>query len=357
LCVLAAAGVLSAQTHTPSGFSDFFPEAAEIGASTRDFGPVFEDAASLAKVTNGNLAADVGFIRYERAVYSGASPLSIEVFTLLDSLAAYSLLTLLGENPVLPGPPGDAFTAGNNSFLFARGRIFVRVLGKGAPGELLEKSAAVVSAKTEHIPGGGRPGLIDYFPSEGYDVSGLRYFPSHDAYKTWTGGKTPYYIDTNSDMEIAIARYFAGNRSGTFSLLKFPTPELAEEYYDELAVSAAPDSASIYARRAGPLIACLEGNFDPISANRLLSAVRFGYSLHWIDDDGNNAGVIWGVPRVILASVVNSLIFSLAACVIAVFIGFTIGTGRFALRRYKEKRSPVPLEEDPGFTRLNLRKR
>ena len=357
LCVLATAGVLSAQVRPPSGFSDFFPEAAEIGASTRDFGPVFEDAASLAKLTNGKLVSDVGFIRYERADYSGASPLSIEVFTLLDSLAAYSLLTLLGENPVQPGPPGDAFTAGNNSFLFARGRIFVRVLGKGDTGELLEKSAAIVGAKTEHISGVGRPGLIDYFPSDGYDASSLRYFPSQDAYKTWAGGKKPDYIDTNGDMEIATARYFVENRSGTFSLMKFPTPELAEEYYDELAAPAVPNGLSIYARRAGPLVACLEGDFDPVSANRLLSEVRFSYSLHWINDDGNNAGIIWGVPRVILSSVVNSLIFSLAACVIAVFIGFAIGTGRFALRRYKEKRSPVPVEEDPGFTRLNLRKR
>jgi hypothetical protein len=368
ICVLAAAGVLSAQTQgaedAPSGFSDFFPEAAEIGASSRTFSPAFEDTAGLAKVTDGKLVSDVGFTRYERADYSGALPLSIEVFTLLDSHAAYSLLTLLRENHVQPGPPGDAFTAGNDGFLFARGRLFVRIMGKGEKSassdmkELLEKSAAAIGAKMERVSSGAQPGLFAYFPPEGYDASSLRYFPSQDAYKTWTKGNHPEYIDTNYDMEIATARYSAGNGSGTVSMLKFPTPELAEEYYDELAasISAVPGSLSIYARRAGPLVACLEGNFDPVSAHRLLSGVKFGYSLHWIDDDGKNGGVVWGIPKVILQAVVNSLIFSLTAGVAAVLIGLMIGAGWFLFRQYKDKRNPRPLEEDPYFNRLNLKR-
>ena len=358
--ILALFGTLTAQTQAPSGFSDFFPETDEIDASSRTFGPGFEDAAGLAKVTDGKLVSDVGFIRYERADYSGASPLSIEVFTLLDSHAAYSLLSLLRENQIQPGPPGDAFADGNDGFLFTRGRFFIRILGKGASRELLEKSAVAVSAKTERVSSGGQPGLFDYFPADGYDASSLRYFPSYDAYKTWTKGrKTPEYIGADRDMEIATARYFAGNRSGTVFLLKFPTPELAEEYYDELAasISALTDSLSIYARRTGPLVACLEGNFDPVSANRLLSGVQFGYSLHWIDDDGNNTGVVWGIPSVILKAVVHSLIFSLVAGVTAVLIGLAIGVGWFTLREYKDKRSPRPLEEDPYYIRLNLRKR
>jgi len=357
--VLALVGTLSAQTQAPSGFSDFFPEAAEIDASSRTFGPGFEDAVGLAKVTNGKLVSDVGFVRYERADYSGTSPLSIEVFTLLDSHAAYSLLTLLRENQIQSGPPGDAFTAENDGFLFARGRFFVRIIGKGAPKEMLEKSATAVSAKTEPLSGGGQPGLFDYFPVDGYDASSLRYFPSQDAYKTWTKGKIPEYIDTNYDMEIAMARYFVGNRSGTVSLLKFPTPELAEEYYDELAasVSAIPAGLSIYARRAGPLVACLEGNFDPVSAYSLLSEVKFSYSLHWIDEDGKSAGVVWGIPSIILRAVVHSLIFSLIAGVASILIGLVIGVGRFMLREYNDKRSPRPLEEDPYYIRLNLRKR
>ena len=361
-CVLVTAPALSAQALEPSGFSDFFPEASEIDAVSRTFSQAFEDAAGLSKIKDGKLVSDVGFIRYERADYSGASPLSIEIFTLLDSTAAYSLLTLLGESPVQPGPPGDAFTAGSDGFLFARSRIFVRILGKDgnvAPKELLEKSAAVIGAKTERLSGGARPGLIEYFPPDGYDASSLRYFPSRDAYNTWTGGKAPEYINTNYDVEIATARYLAGNRRGTVSMLKFPTPELAEEYYDELAalVATVPDGLSIYARRAGPLVACLEGDFDPVSAGRLLSEVKFSYSLHWIDEDGGNGGrIVWGIPSVILLTVANSLILCLVITIFAVLLGLALGAGNFALRQYRDKHSAEPLDDYPDNW-LNLKKR
>lgn len=357
--VLTTVCALSAQT--PSGFSEYFPEAAEINADSRISGLVFNDAAGLVKITGGKLVADVGFVRYERVDYSGVSPLSIEVFTLLDFKAAYSLLTLLRENPIQTGPPGDAFTAVNDGLMFSHSRFFVRILGKGAPKELLEKSAEAIVAKM--MPSNGeRPGLPDYFPADGYDASSLRYFPSPDAYKTWTRGKVPEYIDTNYDMEIATARYFAESRSGTVFMLKFPTPELAEEYYDELAVSmpAVPGGLSIYARRAGTLVATLEGDFDPVSAGKLLSSVKFGYSMRWIygDENASKGGVVWGIPSVILKAVAHSLIFSLIACVVAILIGLAIGAGRFALRQYKEKRHPKPLlEDDTGHTRLNLRNR
>ena len=360
--MLVASAALSAQAQTPSGFSDFFPEASEIDAVSRTFSQAFDDAAGLSKVKDGKLVSDVGFVRYERADYSGASPLSVEIFTLLDSAAAYSLLTLLGENPVQPGPPGDAFAAGNDGFLFARSRIFVRILGKdgsGAPRELLEKSATVIGSKTDRLSGGARPGLIEYFPPDGYDASSLRYFPSRDAYNTWTGGKAPDYINMDYDVEIATARYLAGNRRGTVSMLKFPTPELAEEYYDELAalVATLPNGLSIYARRAGPLVACLEGDFDPVSAGRLLSGVKFSYSLHWIDENGGNGGrVVWGIPSVILLTVANSLILCLVITIFAVLLGLALGTGNFALRQYRDKHSAEPLDDYPDNW-LNLKKR
>lgn len=359
VCVLAIAGTLSAQNQDTSGLPGYFPEAAEIGAFSRIPGAGFEDAAGLAKVADGGLVSSVGFTRYARADYSGASPLSIEVFTLLDFKAAYSLLTLLRENPVQAGPPGDAFTTGNNGLLFAQGRFFVRIgspLGKDTPKELLEKSAAAAGAKI--MPSGGeRPELLDYFPPNGFDASSLRYFPSADAYKIWTKGKAPEYIGANYDTEIATARYFTDGNSGTIFMLKFPTPELAEEYYDELAFSASapPEGSSIYARRAGPLVAVLEGNFNTVSAGRLLSDVKFSYSMRWVYGDEKNTGVVWGIPGVVLSAVVNSLIFSFIAVIVAILIGSSIGLGRFALRQYREKRSPKSLEDDPRFTRLNLR--
>ena len=356
--VLAASCALSAQSQITGGFPDYFPEASEIGADSRAFSLAFENAADLVKVKNGRLASNVGFTRYERADYSGAAPLSIEVFTLLDSYAAYSLLTLLRDNHIHTGPPGAAYTIGDDVFLFARGRIFVRILGKGAPKELLERSAAAVSAKMG-TSSGEPPRLPDYFPPDGYAADSMKYFPSPEAYKTWAGDKTPEYIDTNYDMEIAAARYSTGSYSGTFYLMKFPNPELAEGYYDDLAVLAPTVSVglSLYAGRVGPLVAVLEGDFDPVSAGRLLSAVKFSYSMHWVYGEEPVANVIWGVPVVVLKAVVGSLIFSAIAVVAAILTGLALGGGRYALRQYKGKRSPQLFKDESGITRLNLWKR
>jgi len=356
VCILAAAGALPAQTGTPSDFPGYFPEAAEIDASARSFNSSFEGTAGLAKIANGRLVSDVGFVRYERVDYSGASPFSIEVFTLLDSLAAYSLLTLLREGEVQSGPPGDAFADGNSSFLFAHGRLFVRITGKGAAKELLEKTADAVNAKIETF-GGEQPRLLEYLPPDGYDASSLRYFVSQDAYRTWTSGKLPDYIDTNYEMEIATARYFTGSHSGTIHLVRFPTPELAEEYYDEFAgsLSTIPDGFSIYARRAGSMVAVLEGNFDHVSAVSLLSAINVSYSLRWIDDAGTG-GTIWGIPSVILVTVANSIIFSIVVIVIAILVGSATGYALFTLRRRRAERSTKSIvEEDYDLTWLNLR--
>jgi len=353
--MLAAVGALSAQTRPADGLADFFPEAAEIDSTSRAFSAGFEDAAGLAKVKDGKLISDVGFIRYERADYSGTTPLSIEVFTLLDSYAAYSLVTLLRENHIRTGPPGDVFTIGDESLLFVHGRIFVRISGKGTPGELLEKTAEAVSSKTA-ASSGELPRLAEYFPSAGYDADTLRYFPSAAVYKTWAGVKTPEYIRADYDMEIAVARYFTGNHSGTVSIMKFPTPELAEAYQDDIALSMTevPFGISIYTRSVGPLVAILEGDFDHVSASRLLSALKFSYSMHWVYGEENAAAVIWGVPGVVLTAVAASLIFSAIAISASVLFGLALGGGRYAFRRYKEKSFPQLFADDSGITRLNL---
>ncbi|MDR0842855.1 MAG: hypothetical protein LBP68_05475 [Acidobacteriota bacterium] len=207
---------------------------------------------------------------------------------------------------------------------------------------------------------GASPKLFGYLPKQGLDASSLRYFPSATSYEAGEKEVETAYINTSCDvcdMEIAQARYRDGGRDGMLSLMKFPTPELAEEYYDRLAISpsAAGNGRSVYARRTGQLVAVLEGNFNPLSADKLLGTIKFGYSIRWDSGEKKHTGVIWGIPTSILKAVVGSLVFSLIAGACAILIGIAIGVGRFTLRRYKEKRSPKPAEDDAGFTRLNLK--
>ena len=350
---LMMVGMAFAQT--PAGQSGYFPAADEIDVSLQisDFG--FEGPEGLTETRESKLIADVGFVRYDCRDYSNLdTSMKIEIFTLLDSHAAWSLLTLLRNNSVKDGPPGEAFVVDDNTLLFAQERFFVRIRGIGIAEELLIKSSAAVSSRIDR-PGGKKPSSIAHLPQNGYDASSLRYFPSAASYDTWTKGEKPTYVDTSYDMEIAQARYRIDNQTGIITLMRFPTPELSEDYFDGLAVtsSSVTEGLSIYARHTGPLIAILEGNFNSQSADELLASVKFGYLVRW--DKGDLDKIIWGVPTNILGAVVNSLIFSAIAGIGAILLGIAIGAGRFAVRGYRARRYPQLVEDDPDFTRLRLR--
>jgi hypothetical protein len=335
---------------------NYFPDENELGNMLHlSLNSEFEDSAKLSKVSDGKLISDVGFLKYISHTYSAKnSSLMMEVVELVDARAAYSLLTLLRKAPIQNGQPGDAHAMASDSICFAQGRRFVRINSRDLPKEIQEKAAAAASKRlgTEH---GEPPSLISHLPKPGYDASSLRYFPAISAYGNYVKSSASACINTKYDMEIAQARYFVNSRSGIISLLKFPTPELAEEYYAALAIPASSqlDGLTVYVKRAGPLIACLEGNFDPQSADKLLNSVKFSYSVRWVFDKANNTKIIWGIPLGVLGAVVNSLFFVAILCVVSMLIGAIVAVVRFYLRTSSSKHSTGD-EEETYISRLRL---
>jgi hypothetical protein len=340
-----------------SDAASYFPEESDLGIQLPVSTNVeFENSAKLSEIADGKLVSDVGFSKYFGRTYTARnSSLTIEVFELLDSSAAYSLVTLLRKTSFQSGPPGDFLSKISDSICFAQGRRFVRIRTQDLPETILEKAATTVSKRlgSEH---GELPSLISHLPKSGYDSSSLHYFPAIAAYKNYVKGKSAAYILTPSDMEIAQARYFVDSRSGIITLLKLPTPELAEEYYSELSLppSSQSEGLSVYAKRAGPLIALLEGNFDPQSADKLLKSVQFSYSVRWVDDKVNNTKVIWGIPLGVLGAVVNSLFFVAILCVASILFGAIVAIVRFSLKTFFDKRSPND-ENENNISQLRLR--
>ena len=88
------------------------------------------------------------------------------------------------------------------------------------------------------------------------------------------------------------------NQTGILSLVGFPTIQLAEEYFESLFGLMDHDSKSqLYFKKSGPMLAILEGDFAPRTADRLLSTIEFSYSVKWIYDaknrgSGRNVGGI-----------------------------------------------------------------
>jgi hypothetical protein len=337
LTALSAAPVQSAAKPV-----SYFPEEKDLGYPLSiSLNTTFEDPAKLSKIADGTLISDVGFSKYSGRTYAGnTASLVIEFFELLDARAAYSLLTLLRTSSLQNGPPGDTFANITGGLCFAQGRRFVRIRFQNLPEEIAKQTATFISKRI----GSARenpPSLVSHLPKSGFDSAGLRYFPAISAYENYVKSKPAAYINPRYDMEIAQARYISDGHSGVLSLLKLPTPELAEEYFSEISLpsSAQWEGQSVYVKRVGPLVAFLEGNFDPTSSDRLLKSVKFGYSIRWVDKKGS-AKVIWGIPFGVLGAVVNSLIFVAILSVLSILLGTLVAVVRFLKRAASEKRSP-----------------
>jgi hypothetical protein len=328
-----------------------FPDLQKIASEKQ-----FEDPAQVVKVPDGKLISDVGFRKYDSRIYSlgSSGSMSIEILTLQDTRAAYSLLTLLRDSAIHDGPPGDAFTKTGDGIRFAQGKRWVRIQGRGTPEDLVRRVAVSVSNRMgQHRV--KLPSLVSYLPRKGYDAASLRYYPGMKAFESFSGSSTSLPFRINPDMEIVQAHYGLDNYAGTLYLLSFPTPEIAEDYYHGFNGAGAPATPShrTYLKRAGAVVGVLEGSFDPGTAEKILGTFKTSqsYSVQWVYEKSNRPKMVWGVPVGILSTVVKSLLFVVVLCGVSVLAGFAVAYLRVAIRC---KRSPDQAEKNE-ITRLRLR--
>ena len=350
----AAALQLQAQTSPPSG--DFFPGKGEFVQLQRVLGEKsFSDPARLREIENGRLISDVGFRNYAQRVYEieNSSRLSVEIITLIDYRAAFSLLSILRTAAIEFKGLGDAHASDLGGILFCQGRTFVRLQGPGVGEALMSKVAESISNRIG-IPDGKLPSLISYLPEAGMQIESLEYFPAIKAYETTRGVSLENSVAQRFEMEIARANYREGTSSGTLCLMMFPTVEMAEEYFKYLS-SPLPESAkkSIYINRSGLLLSELEGSFPARGAGKILDLIQYGYSVQWIKDDRPQTTIVWGIPVQILNTTVNSFFFVLLLCIVCIVLGSMLAGLRILLRVYVPK-NPLDDPERTEITRLKL---
>ncbi len=354
LAVLSTVACAAAQVSFVA--DSFFPADQEFQELQKAPGEEsFEDPALLAGVADGALFKDVGFEKYSRRQYKAAgSEITIEVVTLIDSRAAFSLLSILRASSLREGPPGDSFTFDAGTLRFARGRNWIRIQGRGAPADLIRRIAISMSNRIgpqKRKP----PSLISHLPKLGYDASTLRYFVGPDSFKAHSETRRGGYVEFASGMELAQARYTLQNQTGILSLSIFPTAQVAEGYYSELAGIASDRESAVrtYAKRAGPLLAILEGSFDPAVADRILDSIQYSYSIRWIYEKPKGK-IVWGIPTAILGTVVNSLLFVALLCVASIVMGAGYAIFRVLLRGHAPN-NPLDRPERTEITRLKMR--
>jgi hypothetical protein len=316
---------------------DYFPqEFAELKIVPPE--KVITGQSKLANVPNGDLISDVGFQRYAQRNYEfqKSKSLSIQVITLIDMKAAYSLMTLFGTSGMNSGPPGDEYSSDPHGIHFFQGNIWVEIKGEGIPEDFMKRIAISMSNRIGQLQG-KRPALISHLPKAGLDASTLKYFPGFKSFKTFTR-KLPVRIRAcGEDMEIAQAQYRENGEAGTLSMLYFPTNELAQDCYSKLTANSTQNSpGKAYVKTVGPLVGILEGSFDPGSANKILNSVQYSYSVQWIYEKKEKPSTFWGVPVAILRTVVKSVFFVSILAVLSIVAGVVFAFARFNFRGRKK---------------------
>jgi hypothetical protein len=331
LAVMTAA----AQSQT---VQDYFPSESEFKElKAVSPGKSFTEQAKLSHVVNGKLISDVGFQKYAQHAYEfeKSKPLSIEVITLSDMQAAYSLMTLLGNSDMHSGPPGDEYSSDAKAICFAQGKYWAQIKGQGVPEDFLKRVAMSVSNRIGPRQQ-KRPALISHLPKTGYDPSSVKYFPGLKSFESFTRKLPAWSRICCQDMEIAQAKYGLDGQTGTLSLLYFPTNEIAQDCYSGITAtpeSAEKDAGKVYVKTAGPLVGILEGPFEPGSANKILNSIQYSYSVQWIYEKKEKPSTIWGVPVAILGTVVKSVFFVVILAVLSIAAGVAFAFARFNYRR------------------------
>jgi|WetSurMetagenome_2_1015567.scaffolds.fasta_scaffold30348_2 hypothetical protein len=342
--------VAASASHGPFPAVSEFPELQKVLLDIS-----FDEPARLSRIDDGRLISAVGFEKYAKRIYSvgKSGEVSIAVTTLMDFRAAYSLLTLLSTSNLQEGPPGDTFSQNPTSIRFFQARYWVRIDGRDTSEDLLKQVAVWVSNQLS--PRGQKPpSLITHLPATGYDASSLKYFPGLKSFESYSGSQAFNSLKLNFDAEIAQARYALNNQIGNLTLLNFPTPEVGAEYFADFSASSfsEKDREKIYLKRAGPIVAILQGRMDPGSADKVLQSISHSYAVRWIFEKPKKARVMWGVPVRILHTVVNSLFFVILLCVLAILAG--AGAALFLFLRRRRSNAPGG-QGQTAPTRLRLR--
>ncbi len=349
VAILIAAPLAAQVQYVNDGFFPAALEFKEIKSvqAERDL----KNTAELAKLEYGPAFVEAGLLRYGERTYalSDTGSLSISIYTFGDGRAAYSALTLLAKSAIQTGPPGDFVAREGESLFFASGSNCVQIRSSSA-GDLPRRVATSIANRIGNHESKA-PSLIRHLPAGSCDPASIRYFVGPRALEYFGTRIAGENLAIPGDVEVVQAHCTVQDRTGTYSLLSFPTIQMAEEYFNSASLLNRDVSGKtgLFTRQTGPLVGILEGNFPAEAADKTLGLLKFSYAVKWIYEKNKPGQLIWGVPVRILGTVVRSIMFTALLCVLSIMAGVMIAAGRVYVRRRWPR-----LAENDSYIRLKL---
>lgn len=296
-------------------------------------GEVYDGKAlSNYRTRDSAIISEYGFAKLTRAslINPEQQPLTIAIYEMLDSAAAYGLFTYLRPQTAEPlAGIGRAGAGTTHEVSFHQSKYYL-VLSSETAGAALRLSMLQISrAVSKSLPNDfSHPMVASKLPAENRVPQSEKFVMGAEALSQLLplGDKDPFGLSTGA--EAAMAKYEQSRgESATLLLIHYPTQQLArrmlEAGYQQYA-SHYPSQTAFY-KRDGPMVALVLGSNSPELATTLLEKVSYASMVTWDPKvEPPNIGQV----------MVNIFIFCGIMLGITLVAGFTFGIARIVLKRY-----------------------
>ncbi|HEX4005356.1 MAG TPA: DUF6599 family protein [Acidobacteriaceae bacterium] len=303
-------------------------------------GPTPDEAAIL---------QEDGLSTQASALYdNGSGEVLVHAWQFKDATGAYGAFTYYRQPGMHPVDLGKGGAATGDHFVFWTGATVVdATFMRHAPDETAALTALAATLPQVHGAEGVAPSLPHYLPSTDLDAGSTHYSIGPAAYAA-TGGAFPASVlHFDQDEEALTAQYGPAGAQATLTLVMYPTPQMAEAHLNAMQSAAQRGHGIGLAKRSGPLLAVVSGNFPAQKAQTLLDSIHFDDTVTINHPEGY---VSEGAKLYRLLYGITVLTMVLAGA--AVLLGVFLGGGRAMLRILRGKSASTLSEEE--FISLHL---
>lgn len=281
----------------------------------------------------------------------------IQAYQFGDVTGAYSAFTYLstpGDRPLKSGTPGTVgaqVLQRNDSLLIQAGPDVLVAKFNGGLRRFADLADLVTGLPKATGAKALPPLLPTMLPTKGLQAETVKYALGSAGYESMGGVLPAQIVGFDKSAEVVTAKY-AGQ--GTFSLLLYPTPQIAGDHGRQIEAELNRETAAgkalgtVKLRREGPLVLLATGAWAPAAADGIVEGTHVREQVSWNKP----------MPLEFHAEVQKtaSLLLSIAelsgALMLATLVmGLFFGGGRAAIRVLQGK----PAATEPEFLGINLR--
>ena len=231
------------------------------------------------------LLKEYGFTDLESATYTreDGRKLTIKAARFSDASGAYGAFTYYRMPQMIVEQIGDQGASLNERVLFRRGNILVEAVF----GKLSAMSAAELRELASDLPlpsgnAANLPNLPAYLPRQSLEANSIKYAIGPVALEKLSAPLPASLVDFKAGAEVVLGNYMSSGGEAPLLVISYPTPQIAAEHLRRIdAARTGPNTAGLYARRSGPIVAVVSGPLSQSEAKSLLASVNYDADVTW----------------------------------------------------------------------------